>query len=171
LRREGGGGRTHHEGVDEDVVVLEGVEGGGCGDAVLAALAELEPRHHGGERAEHQVVEHLHLRRPGEGSGSGRGWGWRGFGAALRLGSPRWAEIYTRVSRGIRVRALLGSVRCGAARVGKFWLGEWSGAGRSEPERECARAEPLAGSHSGAGGAACSRGVELLTKELFQVVL
>jgi len=62
--REGGTTlRTHHEGVDEDVVVLEGVEGGGGGDAVLAALAELEPRHDGGERAEDDVVEHLHCRR------------------------------------------------------------------------------------------------------------
>lgn len=59
--REGGTAlRTHHEGVDEDVVVLEGVEGGGGGDAVLAALAELEPRHDGGERAEDDVVVRLH---------------------------------------------------------------------------------------------------------------
>lgn len=68
-----GRGRTHHEGVDEDVVVLEGVEGGGGGDAVLAALAELQPRHDGGQRAEHDVVEHLHGRaraaaRRGDGS-------------------------------------------------------------------------------------------------------
>lgn len=59
-RNQEGGVRTHHEGVDEDVVVLEGVEGRGGGDAVLAGLAELQRRHDGGERAEHEVVEHLH---------------------------------------------------------------------------------------------------------------
>jgi hypothetical protein len=89
-RREGG--RTHHEGVDEDVVVLEGVEGGGGGDAVLAALAELEPRHDGGQRAEHDVVEHLHG-RPRRRSPEG--------------GRPR--------TRGGSV-ARCGAVRCGAAR-------------------------------------------------------
>ena len=52
--------RTHHEGVDEDVVVLEGVEGRGGGDAVLAGLAELQRCHDGGEAAEDEVVEHLH---------------------------------------------------------------------------------------------------------------
>ena len=58
--QESGGRRTHHEGVDEDVVVLEGVEGRGGGDSVLAGLAELQRRHDGGERAEHEVVERLH---------------------------------------------------------------------------------------------------------------
>ena len=69
------GGRTHHEGVNEDVVVLEGVEGRGGGDAVLAGLAELQRRHDGGERAEHEVVEHLHgvAVRGGEIASGGKG--------------------------------------------------------------------------------------------------
>jgi hypothetical protein len=90
-------GRTHHEGVDEDVVVLEGVEGRGGGDAVLAGLTELQRRHDGGERAEHEVVEHLHggaersasggRRREREGGGI---WGWRlvRIYTAHRLGFP-----------------------------------------------------------------------------------
>ena len=71
------GGRTHHEGVNEDVVVLEGVEGRGGGDAVLAGLAELQRRHDGGERAEHEVVEHLHgvAVRGGEIASGGKGEG------------------------------------------------------------------------------------------------
>jgi len=67
----------HHEGVDEDVVVLEGVEGRGGGDAVLAGLAELQRRHDGGERAEHEVVERLHgvAVRGGEIASGGKGEG------------------------------------------------------------------------------------------------
>jgi hypothetical protein len=57
--------RTHHEGVDEDVVVLEGVEGRGGGDAVLAGLAELQRRHDAGEGAEYEVVEEFHGDRAG----------------------------------------------------------------------------------------------------------
>jgi hypothetical protein len=96
-RREGG--RTHHEGVDEDVVVLEGVEGGGSGDAVLAALAELEPRHDGGQRAEHDVVEHLHgrpRRRSPEGGRPRTRGGSVARCGAVRCGSlPLAASIYT----------------------------------------------------------------------------
>lgn len=66
--------RTHHERVDEDVVVLERVEGRGGGDAVLAGLAELQPRHDGGEPAEDEVVEHLHGGGGGGGGGASR-WG------------------------------------------------------------------------------------------------
>lgn len=51
---------THHEGVDEEVVVLEGGEGGGGVDAVLAVLAELEGGDDGAQGPEHHVVEHLH---------------------------------------------------------------------------------------------------------------
>jgi hypothetical protein len=73
LGEGGSGARTHHEGVDEDVAVLEGVECGRGGDAVLAALAELEPRHDGGERGEHRVVERLHRRPDGAERGGGSG--------------------------------------------------------------------------------------------------
>jgi hypothetical protein len=86
--------RTHHEGVYEDVVVLEGVECRRGGDSVLASLAELEPRHNGGERAEHRVVEHLHgrpLARPPARSREMGGWtdsigggGWQ-WGEVLRF--------------------------------------------------------------------------------------
>lgn len=61
---KGGGGRwgerTHHEGIDKEVVVLERVEGGGGGGAVPVGLAHLQGHHHRSEPAEEQPVEGLH---------------------------------------------------------------------------------------------------------------
>lgn len=54
-------GSTHHEGVDDDVVVLEGVEGGGGGDAIFAGLAELQQRHHHRQPSEEEAVQRLHF--------------------------------------------------------------------------------------------------------------
>jgi hypothetical protein len=91
--------RTHHERVDEDVVVLEGVEGRGGGDAVLDGLAELQRRHDAGEGAEYEVVEDFHGERAG---GRGRGeiasqrrgkgggiWGWRLVRILVRMVAVR----------------------------------------------------------------------------------
>lgn len=54
---------THHERVNEEVVVLEGIESGGRVDAILVVLAELEGRDDGAESPEHHVVEDLHSLR------------------------------------------------------------------------------------------------------------
>lgn len=53
----------HHERVNEEVVVLEGIESGGRVDAILVVLAELEGRDDGAESPEHHVVEDLHSLR------------------------------------------------------------------------------------------------------------
>jgi hypothetical protein len=156
--------RTHHEGVYEDVVVLEGVECRRGGDSVLASLAELEPRHDGGEQAEHRVVEHLHGRpRPEQRDGGmdrlDRCGGWqRGevlrFIRALVLGIPGRAAG---VGSG-------GACRASCAECGAVFAREdsSSGSGVATPqcEFECACAKSLARPHlpfGRVGGAAPHR--------------
>ena len=51
---------THHERVDDEVVVFEGIESRRSVDAIFVVLAEFEEGDDGGEAAEDEEVEDLH---------------------------------------------------------------------------------------------------------------
>lgn len=51
---------THHERVDEEIVVLEGVEGGGGVNAVFVRFAQLQAGDDRSQPTEHHEVEDLH---------------------------------------------------------------------------------------------------------------
>jgi hypothetical protein len=53
---------THHEGINEKVIVLEGIEGRRSVDSIFVVLAELESCHNSAQSSEHHVVEQLHCR-------------------------------------------------------------------------------------------------------------
>ena len=53
---------THHERVNEKVIVLEGIESWRGIDSVLAVLAQLHRCHHSADSTENQVIENLHFR-------------------------------------------------------------------------------------------------------------
>ena len=55
------GERTHHERIDEEIIVLEGCESGGGDNAILVALAQLQSGHHSRESPEQEKVEQLHI--------------------------------------------------------------------------------------------------------------
>ena len=52
---------THHEGIDKEVVVLEGIECGRGVDSVLVALAQFQSCHNRGQTTKHRVEEQLHF--------------------------------------------------------------------------------------------------------------
>lgn len=52
--------RTHHERVNEKVIVLEGIESGGRIDPVLVGFGELESCNNKRQCSKHQEVENLH---------------------------------------------------------------------------------------------------------------
>lgn len=54
---------THHERVDDEVIVLEGIESRSGVDSVLVVLAQLHYRHHRPQSTENQVVKYLHFRK------------------------------------------------------------------------------------------------------------
>lgn len=58
--RNGRSKRTHHERVDEEVIVLEGIESRGGSNAIFGPLAQLQSCHHRRESPEQKKVEQLH---------------------------------------------------------------------------------------------------------------
>ena len=55
---------THHERVDEQVIVFERIESWRRINPILVTFAELQRRHHRGQAAEHHIVENLHSLSP-----------------------------------------------------------------------------------------------------------
>lgn len=56
---------THHEGVNKEIVVLEGIKSRGSVNAISAGFAELQDSHHSGESPKNEKVEELHCRSTG----------------------------------------------------------------------------------------------------------
>lgn len=52
--------RTHHERVNEQVIVLKRIESGASIRPILVRFAQLQTGHHRGQTTEHHVVEQLH---------------------------------------------------------------------------------------------------------------
>lgn len=53
---------THHERVNDEVIVLEGIESRGGVNSIFVAFSELESCHHHCQPPKHQEVKHLHFR-------------------------------------------------------------------------------------------------------------